>query len=244
MTALREGRVVRLGGSVPLDGRVSWAPADVRGTQPLNCYLVRSAEGAVLIDTGVRVHAARIVAQLRESVPENTPLAVVLTRTEMDCCLNLPEIEAAFPVTAVHYTGGITVPVVDAPRERITVEEGRPAELEPIPGIPLRIHAPRLRLLPTLWPYDPLSQTLFTSDSFCHTRTEADDAPDPAAVAAQLRVKFSWLDHADPAPVLDDLRAVFAADPVRAIAPGHGFPLLGRETVEAHVEATLKEIGR
>ncbi|MFE3175228.1 MBL fold metallo-hydrolase [Amycolatopsis sp. NPDC059090] len=244
MTALREGRVFRLGGSVPLDGRVSWAPAGVRGTQPLNCYLIRSAAGAVLIDTGVRAHAARIVAQLREVLPANTPLAVVLTRTEMDCCLNLPEIEAAFPVTAVHYTGGITVPVVDAARERITVEEGRPLELEPIPGVPLRIHAPRLRLLPTLWPYDPVSQTLFTSDAFCHNRTEADEAPDPAAVAAQLRVKFSWLDHADTAPVSDDLRAVFAAEPVETIAPGHGFPLLGKETVAAHVEAVLKEIVR
>ncbi|WP_406630928.1 hypothetical protein [Amycolatopsis sp. WGS_07] len=244
MTAPHEGRVSRLGGSILLDGRVSWAPAGVRGTQPLNCYLIRSAAGAVLIDTGVRAHAAPIVARLRGLLAENTPLAVVLTRTEMDCCLNLPEIEAAFPVTAVHYTGGITVPVVDAARERITVEEGRPVDLEPIPGIPLRIHAPRLRLLPTLWPYDPLSQTLFTSDSFCHARTETDTVLDPEAVAAQLRVKFSWLDHADPTPVLDDLRTVFAADPVHALAPGHGFPLRGKETVAAHVEATLKEIAR
>ena len=231
----------RLGGEIALDGQISWAPAGVRGSQPLNCYLLRSEAGAVLIDTGVRAHAGRIVAQLRGLLSEGSPLAVVLTRTEMDCCLNLPEIEAAFPVTAVYYTGGITVPVVEAARERITVEEGRPLDLEPLPGIPLRIHAPRLRLLPTLWPYDPLSQTLFTSDAFSHRRTGSAGV-DPAAIGDQLRVKFSWLSQADAEPVRADLRGIFAADPVQAIAPGHGFPLLGKETVAAHVDAVLKEI--
>jgi flavorubredoxin len=227
-------RVYRLGGLVELDGRLSWAPAGARGWQPANCYLMLGSDGAVLIDTGLRLHAPAIVEQLNTLLPRDLPLSIILTRTEMDCCLNIETIEAARSVQTIIYTGGITVPRAHADVYRVNVEEGQTLEMEAAPGLRIQLVAPRLRLLPTLWPYDPQSEVLFTSDSFGHARCEVDltrliiSARSVAAVDVeveviqQLRTKFAWLASADPAPVARDLIQIFDSRCVRTLAPTHG----------------------
>jgi flavorubredoxin len=240
-------RVYRLGGDVTLDGRLSWVPPAVTGRQPANCYLIRTADGAALIDTGVRIHASTIVGQLRHLLEPETPVDVVLTRTEMDCCLNIPAMAEHITIRGIHYTGGITVPRTDAEVRRICVAEGTPSRVSLAGGIELIIHAPRLRLLPTLWPYDPVSRTLFTSDSFCHNRGPGDVTADD--VLLQLRTKFSWLEGTATEAVEQDLRTITHPDgkPVRAIAPGHGYPFIGEEAVARQVDllsTALGEVGR
>jgi flavorubredoxin len=239
-TSLCGARVYRLGGLLELDGRLSWAPPEARGWQPANCYLILGSDGAVLIDTGVRLHASEIIQQLNSVLPNDLPLSIVLTRTEMDCCLNIPMIEAAHTVRTVIYTGGITVPRAGAEVRRVNVEEGQTLELEAAQGIWLQLVAPRLRLLPTLWPYDPVSQVLFTSDSFGHARCDGDPsdlvvrapADSPEDVLQQLRTKFEWLASADGDPVARDLIRIFEDRSVRALAPTHGLIFQGDAVVQ------------
>ncbi|MFE4413978.1 hypothetical protein [Streptomyces sp. NPDC056821] len=254
-------RVFRLGGLLDLDGRVSWAPAGARGSQPLSCYLIRGAHGAVLIDTGARLHEEVILDQLDALLPHDADLSVLLTRTEMDCCLNIPAIEARRPVRSVFYTGGITVPRSHAEAQRIAVEDGRPLALQAGADVTLRIFAPRLRLLPTLWPFDAESGVLFTSDSFAHARCggpagerfaglvvrETGREVDPAAIQAQMMTKFSWLGGTDTRPIAADVKAIFEdcdglGSAVRTLAPTHGLMFQGHEVVDEQRELMVEQI--
>jgi glyoxylase-like metal-dependent hydrolase (beta-lactamase superfamily II) len=257
-TEVVAGRVFRLGGALERDGRLSWVAPDARGYEPMNCYLLLGGAGALLIDTGAGVHAEVIVAQLRELLPADAKLSLLLTRTEMDCPLNVPAIEAAFDVAIVRFTGGVTVPrgVANASVERFNVADGETITLEAAPGIELEICTPRLKLLPTLWPYDPVSRTLFTSDAFNY---EAWDAPDgdvllsgdaaqhPDSVRSSLLAKFFYFSRADTGPIADDLRVIFDRWDVATIAPTHGRVIAGRDMVARHVdvlERVLREVGR
>jgi flavorubredoxin len=251
-----EGRVWRLGGDVELDGRVSWAPADVRGRRPVNSYLVRGDGSVLLVDTGVRAHQQLVLQQLRTLVEPGTPVSIVLTRTEMDCCLNIPAIEKQHPVQTVYFVGGITVPATHA-----TVEGGVPpartaVDLDLGAGFGVHLVAPRLRLLPTVWVHDPVSRVLFTSDTFCHTfSAESGEDPivtgggiadDQSAVEAQLMTRLSWMAGTDVSSIVDDLTAIFDRLDVDVLAPGHGRPLAGRGLVERQrqlVTAIVKEVG-
>jgi hypothetical protein len=252
------GRLYALGGSVERDGRLSWVAPDATGHEPLNCYLLTGSEGALLIDTGAAVHAEHILAQLRSVLPAGARLSILLTRTEMDCPLNVPAIEALYDVEMVRFTGGVTIPrgARNAAVERFGVADYRTITLEAAPGIELEICTPRLKLLPTLWPFDPLSKTLFTSDSFSYAGWDAPDGelllnepdgPNPDVVRASLLTKFAYFARANTRPIADDLRAIFERWDVDAIAPVHGRVIHGRETVARHVdvmERVLREVGR
>lgn len=258
---LSPGRVYALGGAVALDGRVSWVPGSASGWAPASCYLIVSGDGALLIDTGLGTHAKRVVAQLRALLPERPPLSILLTRTEMDCALNVPAIEQWFEVAAVRYTGGITVPRLrdGAAGVRFTVDPGTAQRLEAAPGVELELISPRLRLLPTVWPYDPVSGTLFTSDAFGHvyapaigtpavaTAQEGAEPPGEEHVRRHLLAKLSWLTETDTAPIADDIRRVFAEREVTRIAPTHGRVIAGAGLVAEHarmLERVVRAVGR
>lgn len=253
-TAFADGRVHRLGGMVALDGSISWVPDSARGSQPLSCYLISNEHGAVLVDTGARLHLPLILDQLEELLVHGKPLFVVLTRTEMDCCLNIPAIEEQFPIEAVYFTGGITVPRAAAEVRRITVDERSSITLEPVPGIALEVFAPRLRLLPTLWVYDAPSKVLFTSDSFAHARsvhnkdeyrvTDEDDSSDPQQVLDQILVKFSWLNLTDASRVVLDLKEIFAGRAIQTLAPTHGKIFTGEKVVAAQHQRVMDALER
>ena len=244
----------RLGGTVTLDGNISWVPSSARGRQPLNCYLIKNEYGSVLIDTGVRLHLPTILDQLEALLDPDLPFFIVLTRTEMDCCLNIPAIEAKFPVEAIYFTGGITVPRAVAEVRRISVNERSSLSLEPVAGIALELFAPRLRLLPTLWPYDAASKVLFTSDSFAHARnvsgrdefvvTDEDDSVDPGCVLDQILTKFSWLTLTDASRVVQDLIEIFGERHIQSLAPTHGRIFTGEKVVTLQYRLMIDALGR
>ncbi|WP_427017539.1 hypothetical protein ACQCSX_02675 [Pseudarthrobacter sp. P1] len=218
--ALVDGRVYRLGGDIDLDDRVSWCPPGVQRRQAVNCYLIKGATGSVLVDTGVRLHEADILAQLGQLMVPGEPLSIVLTRTEMECCLNIPAIEARFRVDAVWYTGGITVPRSTAAPRRITVDPGTSMQVEVVDGVVLEFVSPLLRLLPTLWVFDPESGALLTSDAFTHGSAEGFDPHDGLQ-------KFRWFTRADTGPIARNILDIFGERRVRAIGPGYGAPIIG-----------------
>ena len=234
--ALAGTRVHRLGGEILLDERVSWCPPGVRRNQPVNAYLIRGEKGSVLVDSGVRLHERQILAQLEDLLAPGEPLTILLTRTEMECCLNIPAIEARFPVAAVWYTGGITVPRSTAPVRRISVEPGTSLEVEVAEGLVLELVSPLFRLLPTLWVFDRASGVLLTSDAFTH----GDGSPNPDP--AEGLVKFAWFRAADTAPIAADVRRAVGTRPVTAIGPGYGLPFVGRDECRHAAEALAERL--
>lgn len=232
-------RVHRLGGEILLDESVSWCPPGVRRPQSVNAYLIRAEGGAVLVDTGVRLHEREILAQLDDLLDPEEPLSILLTRTEMECCLNIPAIEAHREVEAVWFTGGITVPRSAAPARRVAVDPGTSASVEVRDGVVLQLVSPLLRLLPTLWVFDPPSGVLLTSDAFTHGTASGGDPRDG------LR-KFRWFGEADTRPIADDVRRVVHELPVTAIGPSYGTPFVGETECRREAEslaACLEEVG-
>jgi glyoxylase-like metal-dependent hydrolase (beta-lactamase superfamily II) len=225
-------RVYRLGADIELDDLVSWCPPGLRTRQPVNCYLIKGHDASVLVDTGIRLHEAVIVRQLESLLEPGEPLVVVLTRTEMECCLNLPAIEARFRVEAVWYTGGITVPRSTAVARRIMVSPGTSLEAEVVEGVTLEFVSPLMRLLPTLWIFDAASGVLFTSDAFTHGSYRPEDG---------LR-KFRWFTEADTRGIADDVGKIVRERNVAAIGPGYGEPFLGFEECAAEADALASAI--
>jgi len=238
------GRVHRLGGEILLDEGTSWCPPGVRRREPVSAYLIKGDYGSVLVDTGVRLHEAEILAQLDELLDSNEPLSIVLTRTEMECCLNIPAIEEHHRIDAVWYTGGITVPRSSAPVQRISVEPGTWREVEVREGVTLQFISPLLRLLPTLWVFDPVSGALLTSDAFTHLAPPGEDSAS-ADPKDGLR-KFRWFGDADTRSIASDVRQIVRERSVSAIGPGYGWPVIGTEACRQQADrlaACLEEVG-
>lgn len=238
------GRVHRLGGEILLDEGTSWCPPGVRRREPVSAYLIKGDHGAVLVDTGIRLHEAEILAQLDELLETDEPLSIVLTRTEMECCLNIPAIEEHRRIDTVWYTGGITVPRSTASVQRIAVEPGTWREVEVREGITLHFISPLLRLLPTLWVFDPASGALLTSDAFTHLAPPVEDTASADPMAGLH--KFRWFGDADTHSIAADVRQIVRERSVAAIGPGYGWPVTGADACRREAEllaVCLEEVG-
>lgn len=228
-------RIYRLGGDIELDERVSWCPPGIRRTQAVNCYLIKGPSGSVLVDTGVRLHQADIIEQLDRLLSPGEPLSIVLTRTEMECCLNIPAIEEHFNVDSVWYTGGITVPRSKAESKRIAVDPGTSMRVEVMDGVVVELVSPLMRLLPTFWVFDQESGWLLTSDAFTH---RGSDGPD----AREGLQKFRWFSGADTRPISRNIREIFRDREVLAVGPGYGTPFVGKDMCLEQAEELARAI--
>jgi hypothetical protein len=250
------GALYRLGGLVKLDGRISWAPREARGYQPINCYLVVEPGMATLIDTGPAFHEAQVTEQLRRALPPQARLSVFLTRAEYEGIGNLGAVHAAVGVDDL-FSGGVPnifdgyaeVPGFAEMWNRRTYISRIPPTASPAIGDSRRLHmlAAPLRVLATYWAYDNLTRTLFTSDVFGHTdcatasgspviERVSDDSSNYESVRAHVLAKFPWLAFGRVQTIRDALSAVFEKYEVEIIAPMHGSVLKGGEVVTRHYE--------
>jgi flavorubredoxin len=261
------GRLYALGGTIPLDGTVSWVPASATGFQPAHCYLALDEEAAILIDTGLRYHQDAVLAQLRALLPDGLPLSIFLTRSEFDCTGNFAAIVSSFEVDSLFTGGGQnpfdafsdTTALPDTWRNRVMLARtpvGQPIPLDES-GRWL-VLAPAIRTLATFWAYDRRTATLFTSDLFGHTTLHdhgaspviddpADDDVSYDQVRDHLLSKFFWLSWAQTRKLSQDLRTVFEERQVEIVAPSHGCVLMGSAVVQRHhelIQRCLKEVGK
>ncbi len=172
--SLVPGRLFALGGMIRLDRRVSWAPPGVRGYQPINCYLLREGNKAILVDSGVPIHRDRVLQGLRSLLSPEVKLSVFLTRAERECVGNLGSISAEYPIEAV-FTGGVTNPFdafdsvtsVDAAVANVGPESGakqtRSSTLPPSPDHRLDLVAPTFHQLIGIERKPPSSSLTFES---------------------------------------------------------------------------------
>lgn len=259
-------RLYLLGGTVPLDGRISWVPADATGWQPVNAYVLRENGGALIVDPGIYAHREIINRQLARVVPPGSPISIFLTRAEPDAAGNIGEVAGHYPVTMLYAGGGPNpfdafdqAAMLDPQSRSNRIQmERMPAGYEvPVAGSRgLEVLRPIIRLLATYWGYDRATRTLFTSDSFSHAlQREPDGArvlrstvpnwADLAHVKSHLLAKFGWLQHARTQSVLNNFRELRADRDIERIAPARGLVIEGRDVVEQHlqaVETVLKEL--
>ncbi len=232
---------------------VSWIPAGLPGYLPVTAYALRDGADWMVIDTGLPVHAAEIEAALARTVEGTTRRRMMNTRREQDCMANIGALVRRFAIAEVPYVGVLNpvemtdviendeaearIAAMSAARA-IRIEVGQVVDVGCLRIEPLRV---QLRLLATNWFFEHATETLFTSDSFGFLTRATPDAPLVRApgeapilaadIAHMLSAKFDWLIGIDPAPILADLDAIFAARAVHRICPGYGCVIEGAEAV-------------
>ena len=232
-----------IAGLIELDARISWVPVATRGTQSSNCYLIRSRDSALLIDTGLAVHREDILDALKQLVGDRT-LSIATTRVnELDCIGNLGPFMESFRIQDFYSpTGGPQLPAECKPASVLRQRVTRGGDSIPVgPSRTLTVVEPAVRVLRTNWLHDARTGTMFTSDFLAYTwASEADayryvvartadlnDVLPPAVVAERLLARFDWLGTANRAPAVARLNQIWDAFPIGRVAPGHGLVLEG-----------------
>jgi hypothetical protein len=241
---------------------VSWLPMGLPGWLPVSAYVLRDGAEWMVIDTGLPVHLPQIEAALAQTVDGTTRRRMMNTRREQDCMANIGALVRRFGIAEVPYVGVLNpVEMTDvlendeaeariaalSQARAIRIEVGQVVDVGRLRIEPLRV---QLRLLATNWFFEQTTATLFTSDSFGFLTRPAPDAPlvrtpgeAPIAasdIAHMLSAKFDWLVGIDPAPILADLDAIFAARAVHRICPGYGCVIEGADAV-AEALARMKD---
>lgn len=263
---LAPGRLHRIGGAIPLDGRVSWYPAGLRGVTPSSCYLFTAGDAALVLDPGLSVHRALVLRRLRELLPAGVRLSVAVSRPELECLSNVGAVVDAFPVERVygrlpmHQYIGFDARYPALPEEADTTWDvgalewpvlpvGGVLEVDPLaPGaLELEVILAPLWLVSGTWVHDAGSGVLLTGDAFTWVvRRDAGEPvavcegdPDPTTVDdvhANLLARFEWLRHADIPRIRAGVAEALGSRAPEVIAPAAGCLLVGRSVVERHVE--------
>jgi hypothetical protein len=262
--ALAGDRLHALTHPYAIDGRITWHPPDTRGFAPMNSYLLVEGDEALLVDTGITIHAQALLADLRAALRPGTRVSVLHTRLgEYNSLCNTPAVVDAFDVGVIygphvnaarwtdfqpHDHEGFD-PGLEATEVRV-LQSAQVLHLDPGGLRPVEVFSPVLRLLPTHWAYDPATRTLFTSDMFSHVTRPTGDGPwvvragdDVTPLEAvrehMLGTRYWWLAGAHTDGIARELAATFARRDVERIAPGYGCILEGRDVVARHLEMVL-----
>ena len=253
------GALYAVGDAAPNDGRLSWAAPGTSAFEPVNAYLLVEGGHALLIDPGVAAHETTLLSQLRAIIGTETKLSIFCTRFEGDCVTALGPVIRDFNVASI-FGGGVSNPFdfFDdvSPEEQVRsdhhIEILRKKAGETIavrPGRDIDLLSTSLRILSTFWLYDGRTGTLFTSDFFAYEGLDHADRSDLVrdtvpvdfdrdAAARRLFTKIDWVLLADPTPLIEELDVLFDTYDIRAIAPGHGRVIVGREAARYFYELT------
>ena len=262
---LAPDKVFALQNSLPLDGNVSAYPKKARGFSVSNCYILKEAERAFILDTGFAAHESRILEQIEEILGQDVPVSLFPMRiNEFMSVGNAMAINKKFNVTECYspqpdVTYWLEFETVD-PRQRI----------EEIPTILLRgpqdyfvdegkqrmisaFSAP-LRLINTTWIFDHNTNILFTSDMFTHNWCEQADSDwiiegEAGKTSVEfvrsflLNTRYWWLEGAITDKLREGIADVISRYDIETIAPAYGSIIRGREFVRHQFEILDKTLG-
>lgn len=255
VTEVIPGVLHRVTCRIPLDGRISWAAPVEDAEDAVGLYVLRAADGVLIVDTGLPRHRESLLGALRGLIGD-ARVSIIVTRMEPDTIGNLFFLLAELDVDEL-----LAVPPAPNPFDfenafpmphplradavellRRTPREGR----DEVRGIVLDLIPAPLRVLATTWLYVEEHGLLFTSDSFGHlkvpvgqerpVRTTPLTAVDTAEMELHLGSKYGWLDEADAATMIGQVRAVVDARRVEIIAPINGMTLSGGEVVRSYLD--------
>ncbi|QIB33112.1 MBL fold metallo-hydrolase [Ancylobacter pratisalsi] len=261
------GQIYAIGGGIPAGQSVSWLREDRSGWMPVQAYLLRSTDRALVIDCGLPVDAEGLNAGFDALLDGLPPPRLLISRWEPDAIAGLPRFVERYGVTDVlSYAGLNPLDFFEgfegaAARSLVDVQ-ARMARLVPVlPGetidhgnLRLQAISPALRLLLTMWYYEPATRSLFTADAFGLMANP--DAPCPFAspISAEalspvlmrdtLLAKFDWFIGAHVEPIVAELEEMLARLDIERICPSIGGLIEGRPSVERVFAATIDMIRR
>ena len=108
-----DGRLYALQNSFALGGRASAYPANAEGYSVCNCYLLKEGNRAVLLDSGLTVHAESLISQVASLIDPGTRLSVYPLRiNEFMSVANVEALADAKIAALTSYCDqeGITIP--------------------------------------------------------------------------------------------------------------------------------------
>ena len=221
----------------PADGERSWLPADAKGFEPFNKYVIVKPDVVFLLDTGVAAHCDSIIASLRDIVGDRK-LIMLPTRSNLEAIGNMGPIIDAFPRVQLLTTTRALPPlglchIRDDKRDSVPARRIRRGEaLDGIGFGNLQTLNPVIRILGTIWLYDRDSRILFSSDFFSEDRIDTADQsvvrrsaaglPDPATLRRSIVARFDWLERAETTLLRKQWNDIFGNIRPITIAPGFG----------------------
>jgi hypothetical protein len=261
VTALADGLVV-LSNPFLLDGGVSTHPLRARGYAPMQCYLLKEDDRALLVGSGLTIHEKQVLGQV-EAELGSARLSFIPSGADFTRLCNARPIADRFGLEFVYQ-----LPLFDIPtawlnfRPEFPADESdrlRAAEVQPVrTGIPIalapggardvEVLVPPLRLLPNNWLYDVETRTMFTIDLFTWVWrsddagpwvvTDADDdaTTEETVAHALFDNRYWWLPGADTTRMRRALADLFERYPVENIAPECGCALKGPGVVSRHYQ--------
>jgi len=260
--ALADGRVVVLSNSYELDGRVTTHPVDARGYAPMQTYLLKEGERALLLGTGLTGQEDQILNQIDEA-RGTARLSIMPLGFDFTLLSNARPIADRFGLEYVYQPQ-----YADAPwtwlnlRPEFPVDErdalrsadvgmmktGTPILLDAAGDRTLHLIVPPLRLLPNPWLYDEATRTMFCVDVFTWVWrpedrgpwviSEADDDPTTLDTVrhALFDNRYWWLPGADTTRIRRALADTFERYEIENLAPDHGCALEGSAVVSRHYQ--------
>jgi hypothetical protein len=264
ITEIVPGQLYALGGCVPAQRPLSWFPQGFHGWLPITCYAFREGDHFVLIDTGVAAHKDRIRAGIATLAEGATKREIMVTRREPDTMINLPWIVRDFGIERV-YAGGDLNPLeffdtIDEASTAAQIEATsgavptfiRSGNVLSVGRFTLEAIPTSMRVLTTHWFHEPVTRTLFTSETWSFlTSTEPvgpfSATPPPSEISADrirlsLGAKLDWLRNIDTTPILNDLLKITGGRAVDRICPASGGVIEGREAVARVFSETVKAL--
>ena len=263
-----EGRLYQLPNPYELNGFVSTHPITARGWAPVNTYVLREGDRAMLIDTGFSIHQESLLRQLDSVLDPLVSIECFPSNIgEFSSICNAKPITDRFNV--VKYYG-----IIDGANEWLDfrpefspygtqVGQGRMAEVEndvarsdpPIDWSggtrPFETFVPPLRLLPCFWAYDRETGALFTNDSFNHVwrptaegpwTVQSGEAPPTLDEVYDFLTnsRYWWLPGANTSEMERGLVDIFERYDISMILPKFGCAITEPDAIQTHYELLLE----
>jgi hypothetical protein len=260
--ALAEEKLFVLSNPYELDGHVTSHPLDVRGYAPIQCYLLKEGERALLVGTGLTLHQHQVLEQIQRTLGA-ARLSLIPSGGDFTHLCNARPIADRFGLEAVHQ-----LPLFDTPTAWLNfrpefesgktdglravavevVRTGHSITLDAAGARELHVLVPPLRLLPFNWLYDEGTGTMFTVDVFAWVWRSDDEGPwtvsdssnDSTTVETVqhmlLANRYWWLAGADTTRIRHALATMFEQYEIANIAPSYGCALKGPSVVARHYQ--------
>lgn len=257
-----------VGWSEATDGRISWAHDRKGRWLPLQCYVLRSEAHALIIDTSVTAHRARIERGLDYLLGGTHQRDVLLTRYNFETLSNLPwlsrryNIDRIFParasslaLTSQHVMGFVEAFEEENIRAHVVAGAGLTPTAMPeatslaVGALELNVLTPAMRLQSTHWVYESRTRTLFCADAWGFaTRDaegpttfaiEADGEIDSDHISGYLRNKFDWLPGANTVALRKTLQTIMRDFSIDRLCPNLGCVIEGPDVSNRVLELTL-----
>lgn len=232
-----------MSGTLDLGHGVEWIHecfAEEQGHVHVSVYLVRTPEGAILIDSGSFFHRESLSRRIGEATDGRGPKALVLSHSDYPHSGNIPTFRKEWGDFEI--VASVASPEIQGLPYARRVRIGE--SLEVLGRAFTFIDPPLADRSHTTWIYDEEARTLFVADGFgtLHQPGACDrwwgDLP-LAGRSDGVREfhdqTLRWLIYVDPDRLMSALRGMFEKYPADIVAPIHG-PPIGASDLEDYLD--------